>query len=338
MPQPIRLSVSIPVYNEAEGLPELLRRVFAVLNELPGGPHELVVVDDGSFDDSRRILLRAAEQEPRLTVVALSRNFGHQAAMSAAMDHASGDAVVLMDGDLQDAPEAIPQFVKAYEQGFDVVYAQRTRRKEGVLLRFAYSTFYRFLARLSNVPLPVDAGDFGLLSRRVVDQLRRAPERHRYLRGLRAWIGYRQIGIPVERGSRESGSSKYSLRKLVGLGCDGLFSFSLAPLRAGTLLGGLTVGVSAAYAFYSVLVKLLFDQSPQGFTALIVVLTFLSGIQLLFLGLMGEYVGRVYDEVKRRPLYVVDRVVQQRGHRPTGRRVRATIAATPAARPRAPVP
>jgi dolichol-phosphate mannosyltransferase len=229
--------VAIPIYNELELLPELLQRVGAVLHELPGGPHEIVIVDDGSTDGSRQALLRAAAADVRLVVVALSRNFGHQAALSAALDHVTGDVVVLMDGDLQDPPEAIPLLVGTHLEGYDVVYARRVRRKETWLLRVSYATFYRILARLSNVELPVDAGDFGLMSRRVVDQLRLAPERHRYLRGLRAWAGYAQIGVTIERAARAGGESKYSLRKLIALACDGFFSFSVAPLRAAAILG-----------------------------------------------------------------------------------------------------
>jgi len=284
--------------------------VDTVLSELPGGPHEIVMVDDGSTDGSRQALFRAAAAETRLVVVALSRNFGHQAALSAALDHVTGDVVVLMDGDLQDPPEAIPLLLRTHLEGYDVVYARRVRRKEGWLLRASYATFYRVLARLSNVHLPVDSGDFGLMSRRVVEQLRRAPERHRYLRGLRAWAGYAQIGVTVERAARAGGGSKYSLRKLIALACDGFFSFSVAPLRAAALLGLGAIVLSTLFALYAVGVRLLLGQSPQGFTALIVVMTFLSGTNLLFLGLLGEYLGRVYEEVKRRPLYVVDQIVR----------------------------
>jgi glycosyltransferase involved in cell wall biosynthesis len=308
----VRLSVAVPIYNEVQLLPELLRRLTSVLDGLPGGPHEIVLVDDGSRDGSREALIYAAANEPRLTVVALSRNFGHQAALSAALDHVSGDAVVLMDGDLQDPPEAIPDFVRMHLEGYDVVYARRVGRKEGWLLRLCYATFYRMMARLSSIQLPVDAGDFGLMSRRVVDQLRNAPERHRYLRGLRAWAGYRQVGIAVERSARAGGESKYSVAKLVALACDGFFSFSVAPLRAAALLGVGAIVLSTLFALYSVAAKFLLNRSPQGFTALILVMVFLSGTNLLFLGLLGEYLGRVYEEVKRRPLYVVDQVVRGR--------------------------
>ncbi len=309
-PIPMRLSVAIPIYNEAQLVPELLRRVGAVLDGLDGGPHELVIVDDGSSDGSREALVSATALEPRLVVVTLSRNFGHQAALTAALDHVTGDAVVLMDGDLQDPPEAIPLLLRTHREGYDVVYARRAKRKEGWLLRVAYASFYRILARLSNVDLPVDSGDFGLMSRRVVEQLRRAPERHRYLRGLRAWAGYAQAGVTIERAARAGGESKYSLRKLLTLAFDGFFSFSVAPLRAAALLGIGAIGLCTLYALYAVGAKLLYGHTPQGFTALIVIMTFLSGTNLLFLGLMGEYLGRVYEEVKRRPLYVIDRVVR----------------------------
>ena len=307
---PIRLSVAIPIYNEAQLVPELLRRVGAVLDGLDGGPHELVIVDDGSMDGSREALVSATALEPRLVVVTLSRNFGHQAALTAALDHVTGDVVVLMDGDLQDPPEAIPLLLRTHREGYDVVYARRVKRKEGLLLRLAYASFYRVLARLSNVDLPVDSGDFGLMSRRVVEQLRRAPERHRYLRGLRAWAGYAQVGVTIERAARAGGESKYSLRKLLTLAFDGFFSFSVAPLRAAALLGVGAIGLCTLYALYAVGAKLLYGHTPQGFTALIVIMTFLSGTNLLFLGLLGEYLGRVYEEVKRRPLYVIDRVVR----------------------------
>lgn len=304
-----RVSVAVPLYNEEDGVTELLWRVGAVLDGLPGGPHEIVLVDDGSSDRTPALLEEAAARDPRLVVVSLSRNFGHQAALSAALDYVTGDVTVLMDGDLQDPPELIPEFLARHAEGYDVVYARRTQRKEVWWLRASYFLFYRMMRWLSNVEVPVDAGDFGLLSRRVVDELRRAPERQRFLRGLRSWVGFRQLGIPVERSERSAGASKYSLRRLLGLAFDGVFAFSIVPIRAAALLGAVAVGLSGLFALYALFAKLALHRSPQGFTSLILVLTFLSGVNLFFLGVVGEYVGRVYEEVKRRPLYVVSRVL-----------------------------
>lgn len=304
------VSVAVPLYNEEANLPELLRRVGAVLDALPGGPHELVLVDDGSSDRSRAMMEEAARTDPRVVAVFLSRNFGHQAALSAALDHVSGDVVVLADGDLQDPPEEIPRFLQAHADGYDVVYAMRERRKEALWLRLAYWAYYRLLARLAKPALPLDAGDFSLMSRRVVDEIRRTPERHRYLRGLRAWAGFRQIGLPVERAARYAGTPKYSLGRLVNLGLDGIFSFSIIPIRAAAFLGAGAMLLTVLFALYAVYAKLFLDRSPQGFTALVVVVTFVSGVLLFFLGIIGEYVGRIYEEVKARPVYVVDRVVR----------------------------
>jgi dolichol-phosphate mannosyltransferase len=245
------VSIAIPLYEEEEGLPELLRRVNAVLDGLPGDGHEFVLVDDGSTDRTLDILLRAAADDPRMVVVSLSRNFGHQAALSAAMEVVTGDVVVLMDGDLQDEPEFIPVMLERMREGYDVVYARRDRRQEGWWLRAAYFTYYRILSAVSNVRLPLDAGDFAAISSRTVRAIRSAPERHRYLRGLRAWAGFRQIGLPVERAAREQGQSKYSLRKLFQLATDGIFSFSIVPLRVAAALGAVTVLLTSLFAIYA---------------------------------------------------------------------------------------
>jgi len=306
-----RLSVAIPVFNEEAVLPELLRRVRAVLDGVPGGPHELLIVDDGSGDGSVALLEAAAREDARVRVVILSRNFGHQAAFSAALTYATGSAVVLMDGDLQDAPEAIPEFLARFEQGYDVVYARRVRRKEGLPLRAAYWISYRLIGRLARIELPLDAGDFALLSRRVVDALNALPERQRYLRGLRTWVGFRQIGVDIERHERWAGRPKYRFGRLVQLAFDGILAFSVAPLRAAAVIGAAGMGLSVLFAMYSVYVRLALGQSPQGFTALIVAFTFLSGIQLFFMGIIGEYVGRVYEESKGRPTFIVARVIEE---------------------------
>jgi polyisoprenyl-phosphate glycosyltransferase len=304
-----RVSVAIPIFNEEEGIEELLRRTSAVLDALPGGPHEMVLVDDGSADKSLELLEEGARRDARIVVVSLSRNFGHQQAICAGLDTARGDVVVVMDGDLQDAPEAIPRFLEAHARGFDVVYARRVRRKEGVLLRLCYFLFYRLLASFSSVQVPLDAGDFSLMSRRVVDALKATPERLRFVRGLRSWVGFRQLGIDVEREERHAGSPKYGPLKLLKLAFDGIFAFSMVPLRAATALGGLAILASSLFALYALYKRLVLDQSPEGFTALLLAVVFLAGVQLLFLGLIGEYVGRVYEEAKGRPVYIVARII-----------------------------
>ncbi|MFZ1203466.1 MAG: glycosyltransferase family 2 protein [Candidatus Acidiferrales bacterium] len=299
------MSVVIPVLNEETVLPELLRRVRVVLGRLAGGPHEIVIVDDGSTDGTPDILRRESQDDDQLVGVVLSRNFGHQAALSAGLAHASGDAIIAMDGDLQDPPESIPLFIEKFDQGFDVVYARRVQRKEVWWLRLCYYVFYRLITALSGIQLPLDAGDFGLMSRRVANQLLEMPEYHRYLRGMRTWIGFRQIGIPVERAERHAGEPKYSTLKLLRLASDGIFSFSIVPLRFAAILGTVAISLSAVYALYSIYVKLVLGRSPQGFAAIIVAIIFLAGVQLFFMGIIGEYVGRLYEASKERPVYIV---------------------------------
>jgi polyisoprenyl-phosphate glycosyltransferase len=302
-----RLSVAIPVHNEESALPELLQRLGSTLDKLTGGPHEMVFVDDGSTDRTFEMLAAASRQDPRILALSLSRNFGHQVAITAALDQVTGDATVVMDGDLQDVPEEIPKFVEKFQEGFDVVYAKRVRRKEPWPLRLCYYVFYRMMASLSDIRLPLDSGDFGLMSRRVVEQLRRMPEHHRYLRGLRSWVGFRQTGLEVERAERNSGRSKYSLTRLLKLAFDGIFAFSIVPIRAASIFGAFVIFLSFLYALYALYAKLFLHESPQGFTALIVAVTFLSGIVIFFLGVIGEYVGRIYEEIKERPHYVIAR-------------------------------
>ena len=301
----MKICVAVPVYNEEDVLPEFLARTGQVLDKLGIGPHQMLFIDDGSSDATLRILRDAAERDPRVAVISLSRNFGHQAAITAALDHANGDATVIMDADLQDPPEAIATFVAKWNEGFDVVYAQRVNRKESLWLRFCYFSFYRILSLLATIDLPLDAGDFGLMSMRVVQQLRSLPEHVRYTRGLRRWVGFRQIGIAIERSERHAGESKYSPFRLFKLASDGILAFSSAPLHAASLVGFIAVCLSAAFALYSIIAKFLPGQSPKGFTALTVLITFLSGVNLMFLGVIGAYIARIYEEVKGRPVYVV---------------------------------
>jgi polyisoprenyl-phosphate glycosyltransferase len=305
-----RVSTAIALHNEEAVFPELFRRLVAVLDSVPGGPHEMVFVDDGSTDGTFELLVEAAATDSRVVAVRLSRNFGHQAALTAALETVTGDIVVAMDGDLQDPPEEIPRLIAEYEKGYDVVYAQRVRRKESMPLRASYFLFYRLLNRLSEIEVPVDSGDFALLSRRLVDQINALPERHRYIRGLRTWVGFRQTGIPVERDARAAGEPSYTVAKLVRLAFDGVFAFSVTPLRAAWLFGALVSAAAAIYATYTIFERIFLGDAPQGFTALIVAVTFFAGVQLLFLGLIGEYLGRVYDEAKGRPHFVITEVIR----------------------------
>jgi len=305
----MRLSIGIPVHNEEEVLPVLIPRLLAVLDRIPGGPHEAVFVDDGSTDSTRQFLKGVAQRDSRLKLVALSRNFGHQAALGAALDYATGDAIVLMDGDLQDEPEIIPELVSRYEAGADVVYTRRASREEGLFLRLAYRAYYRVMSSLSEVDLPLDSGDFALLGPPVIAALRRLPERQRYLRGLRAWDGFRQVGVDVHRRTRAAGKPKYTIWKLVQLALDGVCSFSIVPLRAAALIGLAAIAATVVFSMYAIYQRMVTGSVPTGFTASLVVMTLLGGVQLLFLGVIGEYLGRVYAEAKGRPTYVVAEIV-----------------------------
>jgi polyisoprenyl-phosphate glycosyltransferase len=305
----MRLSIGIAVHNEEPVVPQLLTRLLAVLDAIPGGPHEVLFVDDGSTDGSRGLLMRASRSDSRLKVIALSRNFGHQAALTAALDHATGDAVVLMDGDLQDEPEVIPEMLRRHEAGADVVYARRASREEGLVVRAAYKLYYRIVSALSEVPLPLDSGDFALLGGNVVAALRRLPERQRYLRGLRAWVGFTQVAVDVPRPARAAGTPTYTTWRLMQLALDGICSFSIVPLRAATLTGLVAIAIALLFVAYAVYVRLVGGAVPAGFTASLVVMTWLSGVQLLFLGVIGEYLARVYAEAKGRPTYVVAEIV-----------------------------
>lgn len=301
----MKLSVVVPIYNEEEVFPELIRRLTMVVDEIEGGPHEMIFVDDGSVDRSWSLLEEAASNDVRIRALQLSRNFGHQAALAAGMDAITGEVAVFMDADLQDRPEEIPRFLKTMNEGWDVVYAQRIKRKEPLWLKSSYKLYYRLLYVLSDVRMPLDAGDFAVLSARVVDEIRSSPERNRYLRGLRSWVGFRQIGLPVERAVRDAGESKYNLSRLLKLGFDGIFAFSHVPIRFASLVGMGAMLLSGSYVIYATFERLFMGQSPVGFTALIASIVFLSGVQLLFLGVLGEYVARVLDEVRARPVYIV---------------------------------
>jgi len=303
------ISVVAPVFNEHSTLPELHRRLTDVLGPL--GPYEIVLVDDGSSDGSWDTLLDLAARDSHLRLLRLSRNFGHQAALSAGLDAARGEAIVLMDADLQDPPELIPQLVGKWREGFDVVYAIRGEREGEPRLRLAsISLFYRLLYRITATEIPQNVGDFRLLSRRAADAITAMPERARFLRGMTSWIGFRKTGVQYTREARYAGESKYPPRKLLGLALDGITSFSTAPIKLVTALGFALVVFCVGVLAWTLYVRFFTSHHPQGWTSVIAVVLLLGGVQLLSLGVIGQYVARIFDETKQRPLYLVDEVVE----------------------------
>ena len=302
-PNPI-LSVVLPCFNERENLQPLHARLAPLLEKITEH-FEVIFVDDGSSDGCSEMLDELHRHDPRFKVIHFSRNFGHQAALSAGLDASTGAAVVLMDCDLQDPPEVIEDFVRAWRAGHEVVYGVRRKRKEGLLKRAGYAVFYRSMRLVAQIEVPLDAGDFCLMDRKVVDALKRLPEAHRFLRGLRSWVGFRQTGIEYERQGRHAGEPKYTFSKLVRLAVSGYVGFSTVPLRIASWLGLACAGIGFGIAIWAVGTKLLGIPSPRGWASNMAVMLFLGGIQLLVLGVMGEYLGRVYDEARARPSYVV---------------------------------
>ncbi len=303
------LSVVAPVYNELDSVDELHARLSETLPVL--GEYEIVLVDDGSTDGTWQKLLIHASRDPHLHLIRLSRNFGHQAALSAGLAAARGDAVVLMDADLQDPPEVIPHLVSKWRDGFDVVYAVRASRDgEHAWRLFAIATFYRLLRRMTSTDIPANVGDFRLLSRRAADALVAMPERARFLRGMTSWIGFRQTGVAYEREARYAGKSKYSLKKLARLATDGIMSFSTAPVRLVTMLGFVLVVFCIVVLGWSLWQRFT-SHAPQGWTSVIGVVLLLGGVQLLSLGVIGQYIARIFEETKQRPLYIIDEIVEQ---------------------------
>lgn len=305
-----KVTTVIPCYNEQEVLPLLFERFTAAADRW-GMDWNVVCVDDGSRDATWEMLRRQAERDPRWQALALARNFGHQTAVSAGLYHADGDVVVVIDADLQDPPEELGRFLAKWAEGYEVVYAIRTRRKEGPLKRFCYWAFYRLMARLVSIPIPLDSGDFCVMDRKVVDVLKRMPERNRFVRGLRAWSGFRQVGLEYERHARAAGEVKYTFRKLLALALDGIFSFSLVPLKLATWLGfavSLSALAGVLFTFSQRLFPALFARVGMapvpGYATIVIAILFLGGVQLSCLGILGEYLGRIFDEVKRRPQWV----------------------------------
>jgi len=306
-----KISVIIPCYNEQEVLPELFRRIKDAA-EIWGLDWEIICIDDGSRDKTWDLLLEQHEKDPRWSAISFSRNFGHQTAVSAGIFHATGDAVIVMDADLQDPPEELNRFIEKWKEGYEIVYAIRKHRKEPVIKRICYWAFYRIMAKMIDFDLPLDSGDFCIMDRKVVDILNAMPERNRFVRGLRAWSGFKQKGLVYERQARAAGKEKYNFRKLMRLALDGIVSFSTVPLTVASYLG-LWVTVLAFLGTIFTLLQRIFRSffesiglgPAPGFATIVLSILFLGGVQILFLGILGQYLGRIYDEVKQRPPWII---------------------------------
>jgi dolichol-phosphate mannosyltransferase len=300
------ISVVVPIFNEQENLPELRRRLAAAL-DATGHDWEIVLVNDGSADGSPALIRRFHGEDPRIKLVDLSRNFGHQPAVTAGIHHAAGDCVVLIDGDLQDPPELIPELVRKWEEGYHVVLGERRSRADGGGARgLGFRLFYPVLHYVTDLPDGPDAGIFGLMDRAVVAEFDKLPERNRFIPGLRSWLGFSQTSVPYDRGGRAAGRPKQTLRRLAHYAMDAIFSFSYKPLRAATYLGFIVSTLAFLMAaFYFVTFFAFHKQAGSGFTTIVLCVLFLGGVQLICVGILGEYVGRIYEEVKQRPLYVV---------------------------------
>lgn len=304
------ISIVAPVYNEEQVLPELRRRVAGVMDAL-GEPWELVLVNDGSRDRSAAVIAELHQQDPRVKGISFSRNFGFQIAVTAGLDFASGDAVILTDADLQDPPELYPDMIAKWREGFDVVYGVRVSRVGETRFKlWTAKLFYRLIRRITKIDIPLDTGDFRLMDRRVVKAIRSMPERNRFLRGMVPWVGFRQTGVPYERASRYAGESKFSsVRQMLPFALDAITSFSYLPLQLATYLGFFMAGLAALAIVAVVLVRLFGPSAPLlGQATTLVAVLFLGGVQLICLGIIGEYLGRIYDEVKGRPLYLIDQL------------------------------
>jgi dolichol-phosphate mannosyltransferase len=306
-----KVSAVIACYRDAPAIPQMHERLTETFKRL-GVDYEIVFVNDASPDDARRVLADLAERDPRVVVVNHTRNFGSQSAFTSGMEIATGDAIVLLDGDLQDPPELIEKFYAHWREGYDVVYGVRERRVATVPMQLAYKLFYRVFRSLSYVSIPVDAGDFSLLDRRVVEALNALPESNRFLRGLRAWVGFRQVGVPYVRPARPFGETTNSLRRNVGWARKAIVSFSYAPLNLIAWLAFVTVGLSVVAAIVQIILRLVDpDLAPRGITTLLLVVLFLGGIQLICLSIVGSYLAHIYEEVKRRPPYIVESVLNR---------------------------
>lgn len=299
------LSLVLPIYNEEAVIPELHRRLQGFLAEL-GLDAEVLFVNDGSRDRSLELLRALAADEPRYRILSFARNFGHQTAITAGVDYARGEAVVLMDADLQDPPEVVLEMVKKWREGFDVVYGRRGKRAGETFFKVLTARwFYRIFASMIPIDVPLDTGDFRLMSRRVVVALRELRETHRFVRGIVAWLGFKQVDVTYDRPGRFAGETKYPMRKMLRFALDGITSFSVVPLRFSTYLGVLMSLASGGVVLWALLAKYAFHTTVPGWTAIVVIIAIFASVQLLMIGILGEYIGRIYEEVKRRPLYIV---------------------------------
>jgi len=301
------LSIVIPCFNEEEVIAATVQRLTALCDTLTDLDAELLFVDDGSKDQTRALLKQYAAKDPRIKLVGFARNFGHQLAVTAGIDAALGDGVVLIDADLQDPPEVILEMVTLWRQGYDVVYGTRLERTgESVFKRTSAKLFYRFINRLSDIAIPFDTGDFRLMSRAVVETLKSMPERDRFVRGMVSWIGFKQVSIPYKRAERTAGTSKYPLAKMIRFAVDGILSFSTKPLQLSIGLGLCASLLAFLGIVYALIVRIFTNAWVEGWAGLFIAVLFMGGVQLVSVGILGEYVGRIYNEVKRRPLYVID--------------------------------
>lgn len=302
------LSIVVPMFNEEEVVPEFARRIKDVVKGLTCR-YEIVFVNDGSRDETLYRLKMEKESDANIRIVDLSRNFGHQIAITAGMDHANGDAVVIIDGDLQDPPEVIPEMVERWKRGADIVHARRrSRQGESSFKRWTASLYYRLLKDISDVEIPVDVGDFRLMSKRAVESFSQLRERHRYVRGLVAWLGYKQDFVDYDRKPRHAGNTHYPILKMLGFSWHGISSFSMLPLRLASLFGLLIAITGAAYAAYALYMKYVTKTAVLGWTSIVVVVLLVGGMQLICLGIIGEYIGILHEEMKNRPLYLVNNV------------------------------